>query len=302
MPLNPTPGVEMIADFKNRVGEGPVWDPKRQVLNWTDIQTGRLFEYDHATENSRTIYQGEYIGGFANNRQGGMVVASWSGIGLWREGEEITYVHRGIMNGKPLRFNDVSATPAGQFLAGTYHFEDGGKLGELYRFDPDGSIHMIEDEIGISNGIGFSPDLKTVYYADTTKNATWAYDFDAKTGDFSNRRDFATYENEEGSPDGLTVDAEGYVWQALWGGACVLRIDPDGKEERRIQFPATQTSSAMFGGKDMNELYVTTAWAGTGEGTLGSYDGTLHRGGELYRIKLDIQGKPEYETDFPWPE
>ncbi len=301
MGLSPSPGVEMIADFKNRVGEGPVWDPKRQILNWTDIQTGRLFEYDPATGESRKIYQGEYVGGFANNKSGGMVVASWSGIGLWREGEEITYIHRGMMRGKPMRFNDVAAGPRGQFFAGTYHFEF-GDVGELYRFDPDGSINTVEENVGISNGIGFSPDLKTVYYADTTKRSTWAYDFDADTGEFSDRRDFATYENEAGAPDGLTVDAEGFVWQAMWGGACVIRIDPDGKEERRVSFPATQTSSAMFGGKDLNELYVTTAWNGTGEEPKGRYDGGLHRGGELYRITLDFQGKPEFETNFNWPE
>ena len=291
--------VEMIADYRNRVGEGPVWDPKRQVLNWTDIQTGRLFEYVPETGQSRKIYQGEYIGGYANNKQGGMVVASWSGIGLWREGEEITYIHRGMLRGKPLQFNDVAASPAGQFFAGTYY--EGAHRGELYRFDPNGTIHLIEEDIGVSNGIGFSPDLSTVYYVDTTRSRIWAYDFDAATGEFSNRRDLVVFEGEEGFPDGLTVDAEGYIWQAMWGGGCVIRIDPDGKEERRISFPATQTSSAMFGGKDLNELYVTTAWNGTGEKSPPSYDGSKHRGGELYRVKLDIQGKAEFDTDFAWP-
>ena len=161
--------VEMVADYKNRVGEGPVWDPKRQILNWTDIQTGRLFEYDPATGASRKIYQGEYIGGYANNKQGGFVVASWSGIGLWREGEEITYIHSGMLRGKPLQFNDVTASPAGQFFAGTY-YEDGNR-GELYRFDPDGTFQLVEDDIGTSNGIGFSPDFSTIirFYPKTVR-------------------------------------------------------------------------------------------------------------------------------------
>ncbi len=291
--------VEMIADFRCRVGEGPVWDPKRQILNWTDIRTGRLFEYDPATGASRKIYQGEFIGGFANNKQGGFVVASWSGIGLWREGEEITYIHRGMLRGKPLQFNDVTASPAGQFFAGTYY--DDVHRGELYRFDPDGSIHIVEDDLGISNGIGFSPDLSTAYFVDTQTYSTWAYDFDAASGDFSNRRDLIVFEGEAGFPDGLTVDAEGFIWQAMWGGGCVIRIDPDGVEERRVEFPATQTSSAMFGGGDLNELYVTTAWNGMGEDSPENYDGSAYRGGELYRVKLDIQGKPEFETDFAWP-
>jgi len=291
--------VEMIADFRTRVGEGPVWDPKRQILNWTDIQTGRLFEYNPASGDSRKIYQGENIGGYANNKQGGFVVASWSGIGLWREGEEITYIHQGILHGAPLQFNDVTASPAGQFFAGTY-YED-GRRAYLYRFDPDGGIKIVAEDIGTSNGLGFSPDLKTSYYVDTQQGRIWAYDFDAATGDFSNRRDLVVFEGEEGFPDGLTVDSEGFIWQAMWGGGCVIRIDPDGKEERRVKFPATQTSSAMFGGKDLNELYVTTAWNGTGEKSPPSYDGAAHRGGELYRVKLDVQGKAEFETDFAWP-
>jgi sugar lactone lactonase YvrE len=291
---------EMIADFKTRVGEGPVWDPKRQILNWTDIQTGRLFEYDPSTGKSRKIYQGEYIGGYANNKQGGFVVASWSGIGLWREGEEITYIHQGALHGMPLQFNDVTAGPGGQFYAGTY-YED-GRRAKLYMFDPDGGITIVQEDIGTSNGLGFSPDLSTSYYVDTQQKRIWAYDFDAASGAFSNRRDLILFEGEEGFPDGMTVDSEGFIWQAMWGGGCVIRIDPDGKEERRVRFPATQTSSAMFGGKDLNELYVTTAWNGTGENSPGTYDGAAHRGGELYRVKLDVQGKAEFETDFAWPE
>ena len=294
--------IEMIADFHCRVGEGPLWDPKRQILNWTDIQTGRLFEYDPGTGRSRKIYQGEYIGGTANNKQGGFMVASWSGIGLWREGEDITYVHSGMLRGKNMQFNDVTASPAGQFYAGTYY--EPSTSATLYRFDPDGSIHIMEDGVGTSNGIGFSPDLTTVYYIDTPTRVVSAYDFDAATGDWSNKRTAVDLHGEQGYPDGMTVDSEGFLWIATWGGGCVIRYDPDGAEERRINFPARQTSSAMFGGKDLNELYVTTAWNGTGESLTGDEPAGYvepHRGGELYRVKLDVQGKPEFETDFAWP-
>ena len=296
--------IEMIADFKCRVGEGPVWDPKRQVLDWTDIQTGRMFEFDPATGESRKIYQGEYIGGYANNKQGGKLMASWSGIGLWREGEDISYIHQGLYRGRNMQFNDVSASPAGQLYAGTYY--DGDPPGTLYRFDPDGSINLIEDNVRISNGIGYSPDLSTIYFIDSPTRKVSAYDLDAKSGDWSNKRTLVTLGDNEGIPDGMTVDGEGFLWVATWGGGCVIRFDPDGKEERRIHFPATQTSSAMFGGKDLNELYVTTAWQGTGEAPAGfepvGYDFSAHRGGALYRVKLDIPGKLEFETDFAWPE
>ncbi len=119
------------------------------------------------------------------------------------------------------------------------------------------------------------------------------------------RRTFVKLGLEEGIPDGITVDAEGFVWSAIWGGGCVIRFDPDGTEERRIRFPATQTSACAFGGADLTDLYVSTASWGTGGPPSGlepiGYDFSAHRGGELYRVRLDIQGKPEFQTDFAWP-
>ncbi len=296
--------IEMLADVKARVGEGPVWDPSRQLLIWTDIQTGRLFEYDPASGENRNIYQGVYVGGTAVNKQGGLLLATWEGIGLWREGGEIAYIHKGILRGMQMQFNDVSADPGGRFFAGTYYWPEA--TGTLYRFDPNGSIHIVQDGVALSNGIGFSPDLKTMYYTDSAVRTIYAYDYDASSGDVSNRREFVVLPETEGITDGMTVDAEGFVWSAIWGGGCVIRFDPDGREERRISFPATQTASCMFGGADLNELYVTTAWSGTGEPPAGfepaGYDYSAHRGGELYRVRLDIQGKPEFEADFPWPD
>lgn len=295
--------VEMLADVKARVGEGPVWEPKRQVLLWTDIQTGRLFEYDPASGENRKTYQGGYVGGLAVNKQGGLLLATWEGLGLWQEGDEIAYIHKGVLRGRDMQFNDVIADPRGSFFAGTFYYPEA--KGALYRFDPNGAINIVEDGVNISNGMGFSPDLKTFYFTDSVPHTIYAYDYDTGSGDVSNRREFVVVSNTLGIPDGMTVDSEGFVWAAIWGGGCVIRFDPDGKEERRIEFPAKQTSSAMFGGKELNELYVTTAWSGTGEPPTGlepdGYDFSAHRGGELYRVKLDIQGKPEFEADFPWP-
>ena len=198
-----------------------------------------------------------------------------------------------------MQFNDVSADPSGRFFAGTYYWPNG--TGTLYRFDPDGSINIVEDDISISNGIGFSPDLKTMYHTDSIPRTIYAYDYDVSSGNVSNRREFTSLPESEGITDGMTVDADGFVWSAIWGGGCVIRFDPDGHEERRITFPAKQTSSCGFGGADLNELYVTSAWSGTGDPPVGfeprGYDYSAHRGGELYRVKLDIQGKPEFEVD-----
>lgn len=294
--------VEMIADARARVGEGPIWDPQRQVLYWTDIRTGRFFEYNPVSNVNTKVYEGEWIGGFAVNKRGGFVCATWTGVGLLKLPREWHWIHRGTLRSRRLQFNDTIADPRGRFFAGTIY---DGAPGTLYRFDPSGDITVVIDGVGISNGMGFSPDQKTMYYTDSTVRTIWAFDYNIKTGGLSRKREFVKLPKTDGIPDGMTVDAEGYIWSALWYGGCVVRFDPDGKEERRIQFPVTQTSSVMFGGKDLNELYVTTAWNGTGEPAGGleppGYDLRAHRGGELYRVKLDIQGKLEFMADFAWP-
>ncbi|MFW6174228.1 MAG: SMP-30/gluconolactonase/LRE family protein [Chloroflexota bacterium] len=294
--------VEMLADENALVGEGPVWDPYRKLLYWTDIRTGRVFSYDPSTGANRRIHHGVFVGGLAVNRQGGLLFGTWEGVMLWRSDHDREWIHHGPV----YRFNDVTAGPRGEFYAGSMF--DGQSIGKLYRFEPDGSVEVLAEGLGISNGMGFSPDLRTFYHTDSVERTIYRYDHDPGTGALSRKREFVELPETEGIPDGMTVDADGFVWTATWGGGCVIRFDPDGKEERRIRFPATQTSSAMFGGADLTDLYVTTAFNGTGGPPTGmepvGYDFSAHRGGELYRVSLadeGIRGKPEFETDFAWP-
>jgi D-xylonolactonase len=174
------------------------------------------------------------------------------------------------------------------------------KHGKLYLISPDGSAEVVADGIELSNGLGFSPDNRTLYYTDSSARRIYAYDADAASGKLSNRRVFVQVPTEEGIPDGLTVDADGYVWSAQWYGAQIVRYDEDGKVERRIGLPVTQVSSCQFGGPDLTDLYVTTA-GNSWEGPYAppGYDfkaGNI--GGPLYRVRLDIQGKPEHEARF----
>ena len=114
----------------------------------------------------------------------------------------------------------------------------------------DGALRIVEEGVGCSNGMGFSPDLETMYFTDAMAREIYAYDFNAETAALSNRRLFVKVSAEDGVPDGMTVDAEGFVWSANWFGSCIIRFDPEGREERRIATPAQQTSRVMFGGKD----------------------------------------------------
>jgi D-xylonolactonase len=299
--------IEKLAEENAVVGEGPIWNADEQKLIWTDIQTGRLFAYDPASGGNEQIHDGFNIGGLMQNQGGGYLCFIWDGVVLWKSDEQWARLQPAEHEGELLRFNDVIAAPDGSAFGGTYF---GDKLGKLYHFGKDGSVQVVEEGIGCSNGMGFSPDQKTMYFTDAAAREIYAYDFDAATAAMSNKRLCAKIAAEDGVPDGLTVDAEGYIWSANWFGACIIRFDPDGKEERRIATPAKQTSSVMFGGKDLDELYFTSAAfecpPGSDLDPVG-YDwqeyGKSYRGGGLFRVLgLAIQGKAEFKADFAWPE
>ena len=298
--------IEKLAEENAQVGEGPMWDVDQQKLIWTDIETGRLFSYDPATSTNTQIHQGHNIGGLVLNRQGGYLTFIWSGVALWKSDDEWVRIHPETYAGEQLQFNDVNAAPGGRVFAGTY-FED--KPGKLYRFDPDGTVEVVAEGIGCSNGMGFSPDLGTMYYTDSAARIIYAYDYDQASGRIGNQRKLIQISSADGVPDGMTVDAEGFIWSANWFGGCIIRFDPDGVEERRIQTPALQTSSVMFGGRNLDELYFTTAAVKVEQGSPldpRGYDWAAYnngyRGGGLFRVKLDIQGREEFKADFAWPE
>ena len=294
--------VEKLASENALVGEGPMWDVESQTLYWIDIQGGRFWNYDPATGENRLLHEGYKTAGAGRNRQGGLTVATWEGVQLWNSDDDFVWLHRGEIDGRPIKLNDVIPGPDGSLFGGSAHLD----LCTLFRFNTDGSAEIIDDGLELCNGMGFSPDLKTFYSTDTPKHEIYKWDHNPATGEISNKRVFAIIPSEWGIPDGMTVDAEGFVWTAIWYGGMVVRLDPDGKEERRVEFPAAQTSSAMFGGKDLNELYVTTAAFGSGSDERtgmepAGFDMGSYRGGDLYRVELDIQGKPEFVTDFAWP-
>ena len=176
----------------------------------------------------------------------------------------------------------------------------------VFRVNPDETIDIIDEGVKLCNGMGFSPEETIFYSTDTIQKIIYKWDYNKSTREISNKRVFVKNDApDQGLSDGMTVDSEGYVWSAIWWGSKVMRFDPDGKLEREIHIPASQTSCVMFGGKDLNELYVSTASFGAGSTELmgiepEGYDLSTYRGGDLFRVKLDIQGKPEYKTNFNW--
>lgn len=156
----------------------------------------------------------------------------------------------------------------------------------------------MEEGIGLSNGLGFSPDCGTLYYTDSVARIIYSYDYHRADGSVRNRREFIRLSTTEGIPDGMTVDSEGFVWSAHWFGGCIVRYDPDGKEQRRIHLPATQTSSLTFGGPDLTDIFVTSAHLTDALSLAPALyrPESSNRGGQMYRMNLGIRGKEEYKA------
>ncbi len=278
---------EMIADYQCVVGEGPLWLPHEQKLYWTDINTGRMFRFDPATDTHEQFYSDGVVGGFTYQDDGGLLLFMAGGaVKMWREGE-LTTVIEGIPDEAQSRFNDVFADPEGRVYCGT--MPTPSRPGRLYRLDPNRTLTLVLDGIGVSNGMGLTLDRKQLYYTDTRAGKIYLFDYDRASGKLSNQRVFVDTAGELGGPDGMTVDAEGYVWSARWGGSCLVRYASDGSEDRRVEFPAKKVSSVTFGGLDYMDMYVTTAG---GENKAEDGPGA----GALFRVKLGIQGLPEYPS------
>jgi D-xylonolactonase len=276
---------ELIADYQCVVGEGPLWHPLEQRVYWTDILAGRLFRYHPTSGKHEQCYEGEQVGGFTIQDDGALLLFMARGaIKSWRDGR-MTTIYEEIADERESRFNDVFADPEGRVYCGTMPTQE--RLGRLYRLDPDRKLTKLLDGIQISNGMGLTPDLKQMYYTDSNAKKIYLFDYDRATGAITNRRVFVDSADEDGVPDGMTVDAEGYVWSARWDGYCLTRYRPDGSEERRIRFPVKKVSSVIFGGPDYTDMYVTTAG---GDNKAENGPGA----GALYRLRLGIKGLPEY--------
>lgn len=276
---------ELIADYECVIGEGPLWHPGEKRVYWTDIPMGRMFRYNPATGAHEQFYDGEVVGGFTIQEDGSLLLFMAKGaIAIWRDGR-LEYVYEEIPNERETRFNDVIADPAGRVFCGTMSTAD--RPARLFRLDVDTQLTELLDDVDISNGMGFTPDRKQIYYTDSPTREIYLFDYNQDTGGITNKRVFVRTPEGEGVPDGMTVDAEGCVWSARWDGSCLVRYSPDGREDRRIEFPAKKVSSVIFGGEDYTDMYVTTAGG----------DNKVDEGygaGALFRINLGIRGVPEF--------
>jgi len=279
---------ERLLAMGSRLGEGPRWNTDEQALYWVDIEGHLFHRYDPATGIRKDFEAGLPVGVLGFRASGGLIMATRRGFATWDfSAGKLTFITDPEAGKEGARFNDGGTDRAGRFWAGTMSPPD--PTSSLYRLDPDGSLHVMETGVTISNGIGWSPDNKIMYFTDSPRRVIYAYDFDLQSGTISNRRNFAYTPDDPAEPDGLTVDSEGFVWSAQWGGWRILRYDPDGKVEREVRVETAHVTCCAFGGPDLTDLYITTAWSGLSDDERAAQS----MAGDLFILKTDIRGLPE---------
>ncbi|MDD5200255.1 MAG: SMP-30/gluconolactonase/LRE family protein [Terrimicrobiaceae bacterium] len=262
LPAVPTLVAEPAFPHDSILGESPLWEEREQVLYWVDIDRGEIHRFDPATGGDKMFPLGGKVTSIARRLSGGLVATLRKNFATFDPATGRSEILDAVEADLPEnRFNDGKCDRQGRYWAGTMNEVHVGRPDAgLYRFDGAGRVTKMIPDVTISNGTGWSPDGRTMYYTDTLRYAVFAYDFDPVTGGIENRRVF--YEVDpaaNGLPDGLTVDAEGHVWSALVNYGRILRFDPHGRLERVVTFPATRGTCCTFGGPGYGDLYITTA-------------------------------------------
>ena len=273
--------VKIAANTHCELGENPLCDAQRQCVYWTDITAGKIHYHEPSTGRHRVVYMGEPVGGFTLQESGDLLLFRVNDLALLQANGKAAVLREFSDEGME-RFNDVIADPEGRVFAGTIgsHPHCG-----LYRIERAGEITKLFSGTGCSNGMGFSPDLETFYWTCSTTRQILRFDYAQATGEITNRRLF--HKTTGDVPDGLTVDAEGCVWSARWGGAAVVRHAPDGRPIERIEFPAEHVTSVCFGGEKLNELFVTSAKRDADH---------LPHAGALFYAAVAVKGRVDFKS------
>lgn len=287
--------VELVLDAAADLGEGPTWDSRARVLIWVDITGCRVHRFDPATGRDAAIDVGRPVGAAVPTTSGRLALALSDRFSLLDpttgQTELLAEVEADVAE---TIMNDGKCDPAGRFWAGTKDVEGYRPLGSLYRLGTDRGPVQVLTGVTLSNGLGWSPDGRTMYYIDSPTYAVDAFDFEPETGSVSHRRRLVGFPKGWGLPDGMTVDEEGFLWVAFWGGSTVRRIAPDGRITAAVVFPVSQVTSCAFGGDDLADLYATSARTGLSDDQLREEPSA----GGLFRLRPGVHGLPHTPSDL----
>lgn len=279
--------IRCVADVKATLGEGPVWVEAEQALYWVDIKGRTIFRLK---ADELEVWETPCrVGSIAPKTSGGFIAGTDQGLMTVNLASGRFDLFDNPEADRPgNRFNDGKVDRHGRFWAGSMDDAQRRASGALYRIDPDRSVTRIDDDYQITNGPAFSPDGRTMYHNDTGRQVTYVFDLDDDSR-ASNRRELIRHPDDGGHPDGITVDAEGCIWIALWGGWCVRRFSPSGERLRTVRLPIEQPSSVAFGGPDLDRLFVTSAREDLSEAELSKQTSA----GGLFMLDAGVKGIAE---------
>ncbi len=281
--------IERVSSTPNQLGECPLWDTESRWLYWIDIDGMEILRIDPSSGMEATISTPGRPGSIALTAQPGRLKVAMEnefvdldfGDETWETW--LTLEPQGTGN----RLNDGRCDRQGRFWVGSMH-EDAQSdrfSGMLHQVRSGGEHRSVQNQIGISNGIAFSPDGETMYFADTPRRTVWAYDYDPDSGDRSGQRVFTDFSDLPGWPDGACVDADGCYWISCVLGSAIARLTPEGELDRIVELPVEKPTAAAFGGPDLDTLYVTS---------IGGDDGFSETSqGHLYAVDVGVRGLPE---------
>lgn len=280
--------VEYVStDLRLALGESPSWDPVRQRLDLVDIVGGVVYALDVTTGHADAVPLDPPVGAVVPRSRGrGRVVALADRLVTLSDDGVVTTLAEIEPGVAATRLNDARCDSRGRLLVGTFAGPDDPGLGSLYRVDPDSSVHRLVAGTTMSNGIGWSPDGEWLYFADSATGVVSAFPYDPGTGAVGAAAPFTTFATGEGAPDGLTVDVDGGVWVASFGGGFVRRITAQGTVDRTVRLPCPNVTSCAFGGPDLDELFITTARIGMTPRQLIEHPDA----GAVFRLRPGVRG------------
>lgn len=286
---------KLILDARAELGEGPVWDERLAVLWWVDISGKALHRFDPATGKDLARGFDDMVAAVGLTQQENVVVVALAcDLVLYdfEAGKVLKRYGDPEPNEGRTRLNDGKPGPGGRFWVGTLHMRSSDRpMGALYSVDVGGTATAHVQDVTTSNGMGWSKDLGTFYYIDSSPRTVDAFDFDPERGLLSNRRRVTTFTERDATPDGMCVDAEGMLWIAHWDGWCVSRWNPTtGERLQTIDVPVAKVTACTFGGPDLATLYITTARQGTDAATA---ERQPHAGG-VFAIEPGVRGLPAF--------